>query len=203
MALFAKKIRYVGSGNDEGCSGGFVALIKLSNKKGGEAVRFILYRYSGDKDKADMIEVSFQNEAEKMFPYGKIGLWKPTSMWLFKVAVGGAYAVFGDNVWVKVGKPHPRPKKKKKTRLVFGELSHLYRIWNGAKKSFEEKIGSLEFELNVLTDREGFATHGPGLELMEKIKELKEEARIPEEKANCIYQEMQFVYSRGKECGEE
>lgn len=61
MANFARKIKYAASM----CS--FVALLEIARKKGGKAIKFILYRYSIDR-KPQMIECDSLKEALKLFP---------------------------------------------------------------------------------------------------------------------------------------
>lgn len=202
MALYAKKISYAAS--DE--SGEFVALIMLSNKKGGSPSGFILYSYNRNSKRPRMIECpSSEEEAKKLFPYGtkdgffsdKKAPWKITTFWLYEVSVGGGYRVCSNETWVKVGRP--RPVRKKLKRPKFGELSHIYR-------ALRDKISSLELEKMFLLNEISFCDHEEDkLSETEKVKfsrltveieKIKEEIELLEIEKSGIRKEMEFVRDR-------
>ncbi|MDD3498723.1 MAG: hypothetical protein PHH24_04465 [Candidatus Moranbacteria bacterium] len=147
MALYAKKIDYVAYDGEEGSQ--FAALIKLSKKKGGEPISFVLYRYDTISRKPEMIERSLEKEARKIFPYGREDPfiweendWLPTTRWLYPVAVGGGYGIYQKETWVKVGRPCPKRRRKKS--LKFGELSCIYSMLSKKKEDLSLEICMLK-----------------------------------------------------------
>lgn len=158
MANFAKKIKYAASP----CS--FVALLEIARKKGGKAIKFILYRYSMN-EKPQMIECDSLKKAIKLFPYGSVpsedellgtttkSLWKDTSRWLYQAGAGGAYEVFPKGSWVKIG----RYKKRKRKKFIprFGELGHILKLHKEALEKLEEKRCELEGGLLTYDDESG------------------------------------------------
>lgn len=72
--LYTRKLDY--AADDE--TGAYVALIAIAKEKGGEPVKFIVYRFRssiGPKGMFDMIEFpgSQESAARKAFPYGNAG----------------------------------------------------------------------------------------------------------------------------------
>lgn len=217
MAYFAKKIKYCANEYS------FVALLIIARKKGGEPIKFILYRYNMN-GLAEMIEFN-ANEKEKAirsFPYGPIvfeepdkefedgteflpkrrkNLWQKTTGWLYKVGVGGWYQVYPGEIWVKVGRQSLRERKK--LRLRFGELGHLFLVEKLRLKNAEKKKSDLEIKLeNLLYDHDNKgeiidADLTPGQKektgkLEKEIDALKKDISNIESKISSLKEEMRF-----------
>ncbi len=143
----------------------------------------------------------------RLFPYGGKKLWKPTSFWLYDVAVGGGYRRFCDGIWVKVG-TRPRPKRRKKSRLKFGELSHILRVKKIERDSIEIKIGDIE---DILSQKrcdiceygecagsrceKDFDFVGKNF-LMEKKNILEEKLDMANHAISGVFEEMKVVYKK-------
>lgn len=193
MAYFARKIDYVGSEH------GFVALLAIVRKKGGSVCKFILYRYiSNDYNERrhEIVELGANesDKAKKWFPYGPGGFLNPlddrwqkiTNERFYDVAVGGEYQIHCVGDWVRVGRPRrwkDRRKNKKKV-LKFGELAHIYMV-------YEKILENLQREL--------CETEGCGWDriLEEDVFEKKDEieSRISQVqgKLNGLKEEMRYV----------
>lgn len=202
MAYFAKKMNYCANETS------FVALLVISRKKGGKPIKFVLYRYSSNGYdssgcESEMIEFGpdKKDEAVKSFPSGPIvfeeqteffprrikNLWKKTTEWLYEVGAGGAYAVYSAGTYVKVGRPAPFNKRRKKFRLKFGELSHILIVLRKEIKSMEEEREYLVEEAgeNMLSSEEL-------IDIEKKIAEIEEEINIESKRANALIEEMKW-----------
>lgn len=189
--MFAKKIRYGACDGDEGSC--FVALLELAKRKGGKPIKFILYRYATWKKKPEIIEVFSREESEKLFPYGRDDLWKRSSRWLFNVSVGGGYQIIPKNVWIKIGRA--RPRKKRRSLLKFGELSHIYKVKQQFICFLEDKLWEVNREIKSLEDTDNISREESARLIFLARKQDGLEIRIERAKTKKrgIYREMQLA----------
>ncbi len=164
MAYFAKKMEYCANETS------FVALVMIAKKKGGNPVKFVLYKYAMNYG-AKMVEFNAEQEetAIKSFPYGpiifedieenrelqRLGLprcrkkvWQKTTDWLYEVGAGGAYQMHSDSDWVKVGKPAIWKNRRKKMRPKFGELGHLLIIRQLYLRDLRRELSNIKCDLD-------------------------------------------------------
>lgn len=162
MAYFARKIDYCA------CENEFVSLIEIAAKKGGEPIKFVLYRYNS-YFKPEMVEFGpgLKKDAKKAFPYGPIiyedvpeneiveelprprkNPWQKTTKWLYKVGAGGGYQICPKGTWIKIGRPAPWKKRRRKLRLKIGELGHILLL----KKRRIEVLHEIESNLRSQLD---------------------------------------------------
>lgn len=205
MALYARKVDYAACDGDGGSV--FVALIKLSKKKGGPPAGFVLYRYNTNSKRPQMIECFSMRDAKQRFPYGikggffsnKEGPWKSTTFWLYEVSVGGGYKVCSDGVWVKVGRP--RPVRKKSKRPKFGELSHIYRALRDKIDVLNMEISSLKSELRFYENEDlNEKEKKKSISLTTEISKKEDEVGTLEIEKDGIESEMKFVFVSHKRC---
>lgn len=214
MAYFARKIRYAANT----CC--FVALIEIAKKKGGRPIKFVLYRYGfhsfsrGQIFEMIKFDCSQEDDARENFPYGPVvyedpimefeknldfpkymrrkNIWLKTTDWLYDVAVGGGYQLHPDGSWVKVGRPwrwKDRQKKKRKV-LRFGELGHIYKVYEYILENLREERCGLDVSVyddfgNVIEEYQS-----------KELEEINEEISRIEEKLNGLKEEMKYIYGK-------
>lgn len=220
MSYFARKIDYCANETS------FVALIKIVRKKGGKPIKFILYRYAMNYG-AEMIEFGDdEKEAKKSFPYGpvvfentednrelkRLGLprrkkevWQKTTEWLYKVAVGGGYAIHSDGDWIKVGRSAIWNRHRRKMRLRFGELGHLSIISRKkleiSRKELDEKLEEIYFmKFDYVGEDEVCEEKSLSLSEIEKLTQLEKEVNEIEQEIEketsqhlALFSEMKIV----------
>lgn len=111
-------------------------------------------------------------------------LWVKTTEWLYEVAVGGGLEIHKDGEWVKVGRPNLWKNRRKKKKLKFGELGHLFSVEKKYLSSLKETYNSL---LAGKTDEET-----DEVEEKEDFNILNEEIETVEDYILCLKAEMRF-----------
>lgn len=171
--MWVRKTKYTRYNDDSG--GGFVALLEFVERRGQPPEFYVLYRYSTNKPKPEMIECQTRKAAEKLFPYGWGATWQSTSRLLHRVA--GVFSPAGSSPWIRIGK-RPRPSKTPKFRWVFGRASHILRIRIQERDPILKKIQAIDSEINFLLDDDG----GPCLTMESvDIKDLLSEKSLLQE----------------------
>ena len=185
MAYFARRLQY--GAEDEEAGAHFIALLEIVKKKGERPAMFVLYRhimqYKYPKEnRSEMIKLSAKTAEEavkrfwpsgikgtgKEFPGYRSKRWKKTTLWLYRVAVGGGYEYFASGTWVKVGTPSPRSGRRKKRPLQFGNLSHIHLM----RQKWLEELKNRQSELT--TELSCFESYADG--------DLDDDDLVPEEK---------------------
>ena len=184
MAYFARRLRY---GAEDGEAGAhFIALLEMVKRKSGRPVMFVLYRHImqyhyPEENRSEIIRLSAKTAEEaikrfwpsgvegtgKEFPGYRSKRWEKTTLWLYRVAVGGGYERFASGTWVKVGRPAPWSKRRRKQLLQFGNISHIL-------LKHQRLLGELEEEKSELTSK-------PAVSQVTIEEELEDDAFVPEE----------------------
>ncbi|MEK7662529.1 MAG: hypothetical protein AAB355_03520 [Patescibacteria group bacterium] len=218
MSLFAHKIAYAAHDGETGAS--FMALIELAGRKGGTPKGFLLYRctiqYDGKTlpvfEMINLLKPKNSEEAKEFFIFGGSNkfpghrsiLWRKTSKWLYAVAVGGGYQQHRDGTWVRVARPAPWSKRRKKKRLIVGSASHLllveqerWRSLKEMKESFFSEQSCLESYDDVsdanFVPPENFRAY-EAIEL--EIAKIEEEIDLSSRRILNIKDELRFVLAR-------
>lgn len=182
MTYFARKLRYGAHDGEVGAQ--FMALVEIAKKKGGRPVEFVLYQriiqfYHPSENLTRMIRFKAETPegavaAEeaisrfwpwdegtgKEFPGFESDRWERTTLWLYRVAVGGSYERYRPGEWIRIGTPAPWRNRHKKKPLHFGNLGHKLVILRSRLSSLEKERSDLESERSDLEeyDDNPFAT---------------------------------------------
>ncbi|MBI2410101.1 hypothetical protein HYV30_03635 [Candidatus Kaiserbacteria bacterium] len=161
MALYARKLQYAAGQDEAGAS--FIALVELARRKcSGATVGYLLYRcilqfFQPKESRVEMIRLDVRTveEAGKKFQ-SACGLskleWQKTTGWLYPVVVGGGYEQFSLGTWVKVGRPAPRAKRRKKRPLQFGNLGCIVSARQGVLAGLKELQSDIDDACNALEE---------------------------------------------------
>ena len=100
MVYFARKISYAASETS------FIAFIAIAKKKGGMAIKYIVYRYCIEGIH-EMVEFDRFRDMQTHLPFGDNFMkWQKTSDWLYEVGAGGFFEQHKEGLWVEVRSPH-------------------------------------------------------------------------------------------------
>lgn len=155
MAYFARKIRYAASPTS------FIAFIVIAKKKGGEPIKYIVYRAHFNDPKApsgvyEMAEFNSLEDMKRYMPFGGlIEKWKKTTDWLYKVGTGGCFQEHRKGTWVKICSPYFRKRKKKKFVPKFGNLRHMLLIARKERELIEKELSESDLSPKKRFEDEG------------------------------------------------
>lgn len=189
--MFARRIKY--SGYNGKTKSGFIALIELVRRKGGNPTGFVLYSYtctvttptqnSTVTKKMIRLPVRTAEEAIRQFWFrnGKDGeefpnrdskLWEKTTFWLHAVAISSRHV--SRCTWMRVSTPVMWGEKrhKRKQPLKIGNISHILIPQQMQLRDLERKRTGIISELHRCVNGEGSAKHR---ELSERIEVLDTE----------------------------
>ncbi len=194
--MFARRIRY--AGYDNKTKSGFIALIELVRKKGGNPTWFLLYSYtctaatptqaSAVTKKMKCLPVKtaeeairrfwFQDDKDnvKKFPNHDSKLWEKTTFWLHAVAIN-SWRVSSSCSWMRVGTPAMwwKKRRERKQRLKIGNIFHILAQQMQLLRELERKRRELVPELGLYKNWEyGNVTYHSAKhrELSERIEAL-------------------------------